>query len=177
MKNAVVLNVSPEGGNPTLSMYSRVFFICGTPAVLTKPGLYCYDRHTGTIYYTPDKRSGDTEFAIGIADGLLPFASFASLSLHGLTFTGIEDAVVREVGYYAPGQAAWHILCEDNYIACAKDFGEVYRSQRVDPVYASDMLDVTRDLCEKGTVLFATEDALRADPDAAAVIAGAGAFV
>ena len=75
------------------------------------------------------------------------------------------------------GQAAWHILCENNYIACAKDFGEVYRSQRIDPVHASDMLDATRDLRERGTVLFETEDALRADPNAAAVIAGAGAFV
>ena len=75
------------------------------------------------------------------------------------------------------GQAAWHILCEDNYIACAENFGEVYRSQRVDPVHASDMLDATRDLRERGTVLFETEDALRADPNAAAIIAGAGAFV
>lgn len=424
-----------NGGNPTLTMCQRVFFICGTPAVLKKEGLYCYDRRTGTIYYTPSSPLSETEFAIGIADGLFSFTGLTSLSLHGLTFTGIEDAIVLGPGYYAPGQAgrwigtfpdgfphsgavrvrgagrvditecvfhdlpcdgismvggqiglenvtiancefksigasairigvpytnyvptncvknltitrnyidnigftyenscsvlatkvdgaklthntilhssysavslgwkwdvadyaygeqinlknvevaynyicsfvmnmrdgggvytlggnagvdytefmnslhhnvviedeltcpengffgslyhdgasshwhtyknvvvhnpalcgttgsfsariylqkcsgpvhtgstegqaAWHILCEDNYIACAKDFGEVYRSQRYDPVYASDMLDASRDLREKGTILFETEADLRAYPDALAIINGAGA--
>lgn len=49
------------------------------------------------------------------------------------------------------GQATRHILCENNYICCCKNFGEAYRSQAVGPEHASDMPDETRDVREKNT--------------------------
>lgn len=67
-------------------------------------------------------------------------------------------------------QAAWHILAENNYIVGCKNFGEVYRSQGVDPEYASDMLDVTRDLREKDTHMVKTVRALKKIPEAVRIL-------
>ena len=62
------------------------------------------------------------------------------------------------------GQAAWHILCENNYICGCKNFGEVYRSRKFDPEKASDMLDHTRDLREKNTRLLKSPKELKKYP-------------
>lgn len=67
-------------------------------------------------------------------------------------------------------QAAWHILAENNYVVGCKNFGEVFRSQAVDPEHASDMLDLSRDLREKDTHMIKTVRALKKIPEAVRIL-------
>jgi hypothetical protein len=72
------------------------------------------------------------------------------------------------------GQAAWHILCENNYICGCKNFGEVYRSQAKDPKNAADMLDESRDLHQRHTHLLKSAKELRNYTDAWRVVEFSG---
>ena len=72
------------------------------------------------------------------------------------------------------GQAAWHILCENNYVTGCKNFGEVYRSQNFDPEGASNMLDASRHLREMNTHLLKDPGELKKYPDAVRIMQRAG---
>jgi hypothetical protein len=72
------------------------------------------------------------------------------------------------------GQAAWHILSENNYVTGCKNFGQIYRSQHFDPEKASDMLDITRDLREKDTHVLKTPKDLKQYPEAVRIMEFSG---
>ncbi len=98
-----------DGGNGVLSMCNRVFFICNTTSVLTTPGQYTYERAIGKLYYYPTGCIADCSFGISEQTSLFSFCNFDSLTLRGLTFTGIEDDILTRTGYYAAGQAgSWN---------------------------------------------------------------------
>ena len=104
----VALQLSKEeskDGNGILRVSSRVFFICNVPSVLTTPGQYAYDRSSGSLYYYPKGEILRHSFNIGKQSFLFDFQNLASLTLRGLTFTGIEDEIYTTVGYYSAGQA------------------------------------------------------------------------
>ncbi len=104
----VAMHIAQEemnGGNGTLAMYGRVFFICNTTSVLTTPGQYTYEQAIGRLYYYPVGTLADHTLSIGCQTGLFTFNRFASLTLRGLTFTGTEDDILTKTGYYAAGQA------------------------------------------------------------------------
>ncbi len=71
-------------------------------------------------------------------------------------------------------QSCWHIFCENNFICCCKNFGEVYRSQAIDPEKAADRLDDSRHLREKNTHLLKSARDIKKHPVAAQVVAAAG---
>ncbi len=99
--------IKEEGktGNGSLSVCKRVFFICNTTSVLTTPGQYAYERAVGKLYYYPEGKIEDCIFNLGTQTYLFNFKNFASLTLRGITFTGLEDEILTKVGYYAAGQA------------------------------------------------------------------------
>ncbi len=104
----VAMHIDPaelNGGNGTLAMYGRVFFICNTTSVLTTPGQYTYEQTSGRLYYYPIGDMADHTLSIGCQTGLFTLNRFASLTLRGLTFTGTEDDILTQTGYYAAGQA------------------------------------------------------------------------
>ena len=95
-------------GNPILDVHSRAFFISNTTSVMTKPGQYAYERAEGKLYYYPEGDIKDCTFGIGTQTSLFTFRDFASVTLRGLSFTGVEDEILSATGYYAPHQAgAW----------------------------------------------------------------------
>ncbi|MBQ7922139.1 MAG: right-handed parallel beta-helix repeat-containing protein [Clostridia bacterium] len=95
-----------------LSMNKRVFFIANSPAVLTKPGQYAYSRITGKLYYYPAGNAEDCSFGYGALTNLFTLKNFDMLSFESVTFTGIEDAILTEIGYYSAGQAG---MWEEKY--------------------------------------------------------------
>ncbi len=100
-----------QAGNGSLPMYSRVFYICNSTACLTTPGQYAYEQAQGLLYYYPAGDIGACRFELGVATNLFAFSNFDALTLHGLTFTGLEDVLMTEIGYYAPGQSGrWSAL-------------------------------------------------------------------
>lgn len=95
-------------GNPILDVHSRAFFICNTTSVLTSPGQYAYEGGEGKLYYYPEGDISDCAFGYGKQTSLFTFKNFASVTLRGLIFTGVEDEILSVTGYYAPYQAgAW----------------------------------------------------------------------
>ena len=100
-------------GNGGLGVHSRVFFICNTTSVLTTPGQYAYERAEGKIYYYPVGDIKDCTFGIGKQTSLFSFKNFESVTLRGITFTGVEDEILTATGYYAAGQAgSWGVFPE-----------------------------------------------------------------
>ncbi len=71
-------------------------------------------------------------------------------------------------------QSCWHIFSENNFICCCKNFGEVYRSQAIDPENAADRLDYSRHLRQKDTHLLNSVQEIRNHPVAARVVEIAG---
>ena len=103
-----------KDGNPILDVHSRTFFICNTTSVLTTPGQYAYERTVGRLYYYPDGEIKDCTFEIGKQGSLFTFKNFESVTLRGLTFTGVEDEILTATGYYAAHQAgAWKDMYTD----------------------------------------------------------------
>ncbi len=96
-----------KGGNPVLHIAPRAFFIAGTTSVLTTPGRYAYERARGLLYYYPEQDISNCRFALGAQTGLLSLRNFDSVTLRGLTFTGVEDDILTQTGYYAADQAGW----------------------------------------------------------------------
>lgn len=94
-----------KDGNKALQVCNRVFFICNTTSVLTTPGQYAYERSVGKLYYYPEGRIEDCIFSLGTQTYLFSFKNFPSLTLRGITFTGLEDKILTKVGYYAANQA------------------------------------------------------------------------
>lgn len=94
-----------KNGNPPLRVMDRAFFICNTTSVLTTPGQYAYERGSGKLYYYPENALSDCTFAVGTATSLFSFENFTELTLRGMTFTGVEDTIMREIGFYAADQA------------------------------------------------------------------------
>ena len=105
---AVQLRVDEEkGGNGCLHLAPRAFFIANTTSVLTTPGRYAYERANGLLYYYPENDIADCRFGLGMQTGLFSFRNFDSVILRGLTFTGVEDDILTQTGYYAADQAGW----------------------------------------------------------------------
>ena len=96
-----------NGGNGCLHICSRAFFIAGTTSVLTTPGSYAYEPATGRLYHYPEGDIRACRFALGTATALVILRNFDSITLRGLTFTGIEDDILTQTGYYAADQAGW----------------------------------------------------------------------
>ena len=95
-------------GNQALGICNRVFFICNTTSVLTTPGQYTYEQAYGKLYYYPEKPIEECTFGIGKATNLFDLQNFDSVTVRGITMTGIEDDILTKTGYYAAGQAgAW----------------------------------------------------------------------
>jgi hypothetical protein len=69
-------------------------------------------------------------------------------------------------------QAAWHILCENNYIVGCQHLGEVYAAG--DWENALDRLDALRDLHQKDTHLLRSVKELKKIPAAARILDNAG---
>lgn len=106
----VALQVRTEetnGGNGCLHLCPRAFFIAGTTSVLTQPGRYAYERAEGRLYYYPEGDIANCRFGLGGLTGLVSLRNFHSITLRGLTFTGIEDDILTQTGYYAADQAGW----------------------------------------------------------------------
>lgn len=110
-KKYVAMQLSKEeekNGNGSLGVCTRVFFICNTTSVLTTPGQYAYEKAYGKLYYYPEGDIASCRFHTGVATSLFSFKNFDSITLRGITYTGIEDAILTETGFYAAGQAgAW----------------------------------------------------------------------
>ena len=105
---AVQLRTNEEkGGNGCLHLAPRTFFIANTTSVLTTPGRYAYERANGRLYYYPEGDISACTFGIGVQTGLFSFRNFDSVTLRGLTFTGVEDDILTQTGYYAADQAGW----------------------------------------------------------------------
>ena len=103
-----------KNGNRILRVTDRVFFICNTTSVLTTPGQYAYERAAGKLYYYPKTALSDCTFALGTATALFSFENFTELTLRGMTFTGIEDTILTETGFYAADQAgSWGSVFAD----------------------------------------------------------------
>ena len=103
-------------GNPILTVCSRVFFICNTTSVLTTPGEYAYEQAYGKLYYYPAGKIEDCTFGLGKTTQLFEFHNFDALTLKGLSFTGLEDAILTRIGYYAAHQAgSWGEMFEDTF--------------------------------------------------------------
>ena len=96
-----------KGGNGCLHLAPRAFFIANTTSVLTTPGRYAYERANGLLYYYPEADMSGCRLSIGTQTGLFSFRNFDSVTLRGLTFTGIEDDILTQTGYYAADQAGW----------------------------------------------------------------------
>ena len=105
---AVQLRTDEEkGGNGCLHLAPRSFFIAGTTSVLTSPGHYAYERAKGLLYYYPETDISACRFGVGAQTGLFSLRNFDSVTLRGLTLTGVEDDVLTQTGYYAADQAGW----------------------------------------------------------------------
>ncbi len=105
---AVQLRTDEEkGGNGCLHLAPRSFFIANTTSVLTTPGRYAYERANGRLYYYPETDIADCKFGFGLQTGLFSLRNFDSVTLKGLTFTGVEDDILTQTGYYAADQAGW----------------------------------------------------------------------
>ena len=105
---AVQLRTDEEkGGNGCLHLAPRSFFISNTTSVLTIPGRYAYERENGLLYYYPEGDLADCSFGLGLQTGLFSLRNFDAVTLRGLTFTGVEDDVLTQTGYYAADQAGW----------------------------------------------------------------------
>ncbi len=96
-----------KGGNGLLHLAPRAFFIANTTSVLTTPGRYAYERANGLLYYYPEADMADCRLSVGTQTGLFSFRNFDSVTLRGLTFTGIEDDILTQTGYYGADQAGW----------------------------------------------------------------------
>lgn len=105
-----------KDGNGVLSVCSRVFFICNTTSVLTTPGQYAYVRSDGKLYFYPEKEIGEYTFGIGRCTSLFTFRNFDALTIRGLQFTGIEDDILTNTGFYAAHQAgSWGGHFKNNF--------------------------------------------------------------
>ena len=96
-----------KGGNGCLHLAPRAFFIANTTSVLTTPGHYAYERSFGRLYYYPETDISDCRFGVGAGTGLFSLRNFDSVTLRGLTLTGVEDDILTQTGYYAADQAGW----------------------------------------------------------------------
>ncbi len=113
----VALVLNPEErtyGRLPLSVCNRPFFIGNAASCVKKPGQYAYLRSRGKLLYFPEQ-AADCSFAIGTRTNLLDLRHFASIELHCLTFTGIEDEIMMGAGYYAPGQSGFSYNREDGW--------------------------------------------------------------
>ncbi|MBE6570168.1 MAG: hypothetical protein E7658_08145 [Ruminococcaceae bacterium] len=98
-----------------LTMNNRAFFIANSPAVLNKPGQYAYSRITGKLYYYPAGNAEDCRFGYGTLTNLFSLKNFDFVTFENIVFTGIEDSIVTETGYYSAGQAGmWHAKYPEN---------------------------------------------------------------
>ena len=96
-----------RGGNGCLHLAPRACFIAGTTSVLTVPGQYAYERVGGRLYYYPETDITSCHFGIGMQTGLVDLRNFHAVTLRDLTFTGTEDDILTQTGYYAADQAGW----------------------------------------------------------------------
>ncbi|MBQ9735407.1 MAG: right-handed parallel beta-helix repeat-containing protein [Clostridia bacterium] len=91
-------------GNRWIHVCDRPFEIKNATAPTT-PGEYAYNKKEGILYYCPEGKMEDHTFALPAAANLFTFKNFKELSLYGITFTGVEDEIYTDYGYYAGGQA------------------------------------------------------------------------
>ncbi len=75
----------------------REFFFGNHPAFLTED-TWCYDHHSGILYYAP---KGDDlgDCAVPMLEKLLCFDRMNGVRLENLTFTGVTDRYTSENGY------------------------------------------------------------------------------
>ena len=112
---ALYIPESEKVNGNNLTMNNRAFFIANSPAVLTKPGQYAYSRITGKLYYYPAGNAEDCRFGYGMLTNLFTFKNFDCLTFENIVFTGIEDSIITDTGYYSAGQAGmWDAMFPKN---------------------------------------------------------------
>lgn len=111
---ALYINPSEENfGNGFLAMYGRVFFLCNSKGHINAPGQYAYDKSKGMLYLYADTESDNCVVEIGELTSLITLEHFASVTMENLTLTGLEDAVMTDIGYYAAMQAGFWKYAQD----------------------------------------------------------------
>ena len=95
-----------DGGNPTLTRCNRTFTICNTVSSI-KAGEYSYDQKNGELFYYPKDDINKCKISIGSITNLFDITGFDGVHLENLVFTGIEDSMIIDTGYYAGGQAGY----------------------------------------------------------------------
>ena len=94
-----------DGGNPNcISRCFREFFIYGG-LVNISPNTFVYIPSEGKLYFYPETDMDKCSIAYGKTIRFFEFNNFESVSIKGVDFTGLEDCIFSEFGYYAPGQA------------------------------------------------------------------------
>ena len=71
-------------------------------------------------------------------------------------------------------QSVWNIFCENNFVTGCEHYGRVFSSYTFDPQHASNRLDYTRRVRERGTRLLPSPKDLEKDPVAAHILRTAG---